>query len=95
MSLSLATGGLLGRRSSLGLPTDGLASPPRLLTTSLSEDLALTEAVVSGRVLLASFAEDLALSEGVETAHAHEETTRTQLFGVLTPSTKIKGTLSR
>ena len=74
---------------SLALSTNGMLS--RNASLSLS-----TGGVESpSKRFTAELAEALVMTEGVESAFASAEKERTQLFGVMTPTTKIKATLSR
>jgi hypothetical protein len=45
VSISLATKGILGRRTSLGIATAGLESPYRVWSTALAESIVTLEAV--------------------------------------------------
>jgi hypothetical protein len=74
---------------SLALSTNGMLSR----NASLSLSTGGVESPV--KRYTAELTETLVMAEGVESAYAPAEKERTQLFGVMTPTTKIKGTLSR
>lgn len=74
---------------SLALSTNGMLSRNASLSIS-------TGGIESpSKYFTTVLAESIVMTEGVESAYAAAEKERTQLFGVMTPTTKIKGTLSR